>query len=264
MSSSRLTVAALAIAPVKGLRLQRVEHVEVGLRGVVGDRRFYLVDERGRMVNGKLTGALQQVSAEIDEELLTLAFPDGSRVSGEVVLGEPLESTFFSSDRTARLLEGSFAEALSEHAGRALRIVAPADASAAQDRGGERAAVSLLTRASIDELARAAGVPSVDGRRFRMNVEVEGASPFEEDGWVEREISVGEARVRFRGHVGRCLVTRRDPDTGTLDLETLELLARLRAGAATSEPLALGIYGAVTRAGSVRLGDPVRRTYAAY
>ncbi len=137
-------------------------------------------------------------------------------------------------------------------------MVAAADGSAATDRGSERAGLSLLSRASIERLAAAAGEPIIDGRRFRMNVEVTGAGAFEEDGWIEREVTIGRARVRFHGHVGRCLVTRRDPDTGELDLPMLELLGELRAGATTTEPLALGIYGSVLEPGVVRVGDTVR------
>jgi len=59
------------------------------------------------------------------------------------------------------------------------------------------------------------------------------------------------------GHVERCLVTGRDPDTGVSDLDTLDLLRSYRGGLATSEPLACGIYGQVIEPGAVQLGDAV-------
>ena len=47
------TVAALQTTPVKGLRVVARDAIELTAAGVADDRRFYLVDERGRMVNGK-------------------------------------------------------------------------------------------------------------------------------------------------------------------------------------------------------------------
>src|SRR6202043_1686361 len=109
------------------------------------------------------------------------------------------------------------------------------------DRGA-RGAVTMISRASLDSLARAAGERAIDARRFRMSIELAGAEPHEEDRWVGRELTVGEARILVEGHVGRCIVTSRHPETGELDLSTLELLREYRDGAATTEPLALGVY----------------------
>ncbi len=57
--------------------MQRIELDELGARG---NRRFYVIDERGRMVNGKRLGDLQTVIADYDVESgqLGLAFPDGT------------------------------------------------------------------------------------------------------------------------------------------------------------------------------------------
>jgi uncharacterized protein YcbX len=255
-----LRVAALAATPVKGLRLARREQVRLGRGGVDGDRRFYLIDARGRMVSGTKLGSLQEVRAEIVKsgarDHLALTFADGQRVAGEVGLGEEVRTTFYRGARQARLVRGPFADALSAHAGVPLRLVTNADGSPAVDRG-EKGAVTLLTRASLAPLAELAG-REVDPRRFRMSIEIDGAEAFEEDRWIGREIEIGGAKVLPRGHVGRCIVTTRHPDTGVSDLATLEHLRTLRGAAATTEPLAFGVYGAVISPGVVRLGDAVR------
>jgi uncharacterized protein YcbX len=89
-----------------------------------------------------------------------------------------------------------------------------------------------------------------------MHVEVEGVAAHEEDSWVGRDVRVGGALVHFHEHVGRCIVTSRDPDTGIVDVPTLELL-RYRRPERTSEPLALGIYGEVREPGAVSVGEEV-------
>ncbi len=209
------------------------------------------------MVNGKLLGALTEVVAEYrhDERELALHFPGGSQVSGTVTLGDPLQTTFFSRPAQARELLGSFGAALSDHVGRSGRIVEGVDRGAV-DRG-RAGGVSLVSRASLDALARVAG-GEVDGRRFRMLVEVGGlAEAHEEDTWVGEHVGLGEAVVRVRGHVGRCLTTQRHPESGRTDLPTLDLLRSYRAGLETTEPLAFGVYGEVVEPGRVAIGDPV-------
>jgi hypothetical protein len=90
-----------------------------------------------------------------------------------------------------------------------------------------------------------------------MLIEIDGVGPHAEDRWVGRTIRIGGAAVRFEGHVGRCLVTSRDPDSGRIDLPTLEILGQYRRDEDTTEPLAFGIYGAVADPGAIRVGDRV-------
>jgi uncharacterized protein len=242
---------------VKGLRVVLREQVELTPAGAADDRRFYLVDERGRMLNSKRIDGLNEVVAAYShgERALELRFPDGTLVAGEVELGERLQTLFHSRPAPARELRGAFAAALSEHLGRPVRIVEGVDRSGI-DRG-RRGAVSIVSRASLDALARVAGA-EVDARRFRMLVEVRGlAEPHEEDTWVGERIGLGAALVRVRGHVGRCNVTHRHPETSRPDLPTLDLLRSYRAGLETSEPLAFGVYGEVLEPGRVAVGDPV-------
>jgi uncharacterized protein YcbX len=243
---------------VKGLRVVAHEDIELTRDGAAGDRRFYLVDERGRMVNGKQLGNLNEVVAAYDgdERRLELRFPDGAHVAGAIDLGPPLQTTFYSRPAQARELLGAFGEALSDHTGRPVRIV-EGIARSGVDRG-RAGAVSLVSRASLGALARVAGAEEVDARRFRMLVVVDGLDEaHEEDTWVGERIGVGGAVVRVRGHVGRCNITHRDPETGSADLPTLDLLRSYRAGLDTTEPLAFGVYGEVLEPGRIAVGDAV-------
>jgi len=237
--------------------------VKLTTHGVREDRRFYLVDDRARMVNGKQLGMLNEVVAAYDDDARTLElrFPDGSVVDGAVELGEQLQTRFYARPARARELRGPFAAALSDHVGRPVRLVEGIDRSGIdRGRGG---ALSLVSRASLATLARAAGAGEVDARRFRMLVVVDGLDePHEEDTWVGEQIEVGGARVRVRGHVGRCDITHRHPETGRADLQTLDVLRSYRGGLETTEPLAFGIYGEVLRPGPIAVGDAVARCAA--
>ena len=211
------------------------------------------------MVNGKRLGQLVQVKPELDEaqNRLTLRLPEGDVVSGVVELGEPVEATFLGRPRPGRLVHGPWAQALSAWAGQGLRLVAPAAGLVGVDRG-VAGGVSVASLASVDRLARVLGVDSVDRARFRMLFWVDGLEPHAEDDWVGSQVMLGAAVVEFRGHVGRCVVTSQNTGTGVQDLDTLAGLKAYRAGAATTAPLALGVWGEVVSGGRVRLGDLVQ------
>jgi uncharacterized protein len=250
-------VTALAVTPVKSLRISRPETIEVQRAGVRGDRSFLLVDDRGRMVNAKRHPALNQVVAELDDKrCLILRFPDGRVVDGPADPGEEIQIRFYSLMRPARAIRGPFSEALSEHAGAPLRLVAFPDGRPAVDRGAA-GAVTLVSQATVAALAERAGREWIDSRRFRMTVEVAGVEPFAEDAWIGRDVRVGGVTLRPFGHVGRCAVTTLDPDTGEVDLPTLDLLREFRVDAGTSEPLAIGVHCAVRVGGAITVGDAV-------
>src|SRR3954468_2378438 len=86
-------VAQISIAPVKSLGLVHPDSVELGPYGVEGDRRFWLLDEDGRLFNNKRNGPIVQVRPDWDEDSreLALTFPDGRRVEGIVELGDTVE-----------------------------------------------------------------------------------------------------------------------------------------------------------------------------
>jgi MOSC domain-containing protein len=251
-----VTVTALAIAPVKAMRLRTVDAVQIGELGAVGDRRFYVVDERGRMVNGKQHAALQTIVPDYDPVTgrLTLTFPDGvPPVSGVVEHGEAVTARFYRRTDEIPALRGPWSEAVSEFVGAPLRLV---EAETGVDRGRDGAA-SLISRASLNRLAEQAGIDGIDARRFRMLIEIDGVPAHQEDRWIGRRLRVGEALLRMRGHVGRCLITSRDPDSARADLDTLDLLRAYRGDEESAEPLPFGVYGEVLEGGAVRMGDPV-------
>lgn len=252
-------VVGLLVAPIKGLRVVAREAVELGAGGVRENRRFFLIDAEDQMINGKRLNSLQAVLADYSDadRTLSLRFPDETVVTGPVQHGRRLVAGFFSTTVGAVEVRGPWSDALSEHVGTAVRLVEAEAAAGAVDRGQD-GAVSLISRATVERLTSAAGRErAIDARRFRMLFEIDGTTAHEEDGWLERTLSIGEAVVVLQGHVGRCLVTKLDPDTGVRDLETLDILASYRRGAATTEPLACGVYGAVLAPGIVRVGDSV-------
>lgn len=124
--------------------------------------------------------------------------------------------------------------------------------------------VTISSAESLAAVAEVAGA-DVDGRRFRMLIELEGGEPFEEEGWTGRTLRIGSARVRVGDSVGRCAVITQDPDTGGADLPLLKVLRderRARDSAARRprldrESITFGVYATVTRAGRVSVGEAI-------
>ena len=83
------SVSGLAVTAIKGTRLRRVNSIVLGPAGAEGNRRFYLIDDHGRMVNAKMLGELQTVVASMAGDRLTLGFPDGRVVEDRISAGDP-------------------------------------------------------------------------------------------------------------------------------------------------------------------------------
>jgi|SRR5579875_186253 len=249
----------ISVAPVKGLGLVQLSAVELGWSGAAANRVFYLVDQDGRMVNGKRLGALATVVPAYDPALMTLSlrFPDGSEVAGEVVRGQEVTTSFFGRPVLGHAVEGPWSEALSSYFGRRLSLVKVAHEGEGVDRGA-KATVSVLSTASLARLAEALGArEGLDPRRFRMLFGVSGVAAHAEDTWVGRRARFGEAVVAIGGLAGRCLVTSQDPGTGEPDLDTLGALRSYRRGPEGAEKFPFGVWGAVVQPGRVALGDTV-------
>ncbi|MCA0400689.1 MAG: MOSC domain-containing protein [Proteobacteria bacterium] len=110
--------------------------------------------------------------------------------------------------------------------------------------------VSILNRTTIDTIAREAfGKETLDPRRFRGNVVVEGLDAFVENEWIDRKIRLGEVELEVVKRIRRCAATGVDPRTGIRDVEMVEGIMR-RFGHPDC-----GIYARVTRGGVIRPGD---------
>ncbi len=251
-------VARISIAPVKSLGLVHPEEIELERDGVRGNRRFWMVDADGRLVNNKRNGPMVQIRPEWDEETqrLALTFPDGARLEGTVELGEPVAALMYGHPHPSRRVLGPWEQALSEFIGEPITLLYAEQH--AVDRGYQGGSVSLVSRASLERLGEAAGAGApLDGRRFRMLLEIEGVDAHAEDGWLGSQVRVGDATLLLNGDVGRCVVTSQNPDTGITDVDTLGTLAAYRREG-RNEPLPFGVYGSVAVPGRIRVGDPVQ------
>jgi hypothetical protein len=131
-------------------------------------------------------------------------------------------------------VQGPWAAALSDYAGRELRLARTDAPGRAVDRPD--GSVSIVSDESVDELARQAGVDDADARRFRMLVGAHGGEPHVEDTWIGRDVRIGDAVVRVHEQVARLRDHDEEPDTGERDLDTLRVIRAYRGTRGTEAP----------------------------
>ena len=108
--------------------------------------------------------------------------------------------------------------------------------------------ISILTTASLRALSEAAGKP-VEDTRFRGNIWLDGCDPWAERGWIGQRLRIGEAEIEVREHIGRCMATTANPESGEQDIWTLKLLEKHWGHTQ------FGVYGEVVKAGRIAIGD---------
>jgi hypothetical protein len=248
-------VTRLNIAPVRSLGLETRDEIVLGPLGVAEDRRFFVIDENGRLVDQLISAEMVRVKAWTDPgaTVLRLTFPDGTVCEDAVRPAGPVEIPVHGRVALGHLVDGPLGVALGDFLGRRVRIVRC-------DRiGGTRRAhpATLVTDGSLDAIGSVLGVGDVDARRFRMLIELEGGGPHEEDTWLGGRIGLGETVLRISGQVARCAMTTHDPNTGERDYDTLHAIRQYR-GQMNGKDLMFGVWGEVETPGRIRVGDEVR------
>jgi uncharacterized protein len=250
------TVARIGVTPLKGTRLLHPASVQLTPLGIPGNRRFHLVNERGELFSCGDFGPLMRVGAAYDAatESLTLDLPGGTSVSaGPGDLGGPHVTDFYGRPVPGRFVEGPASGALSAYVGCPLRLVR-ADA---EGDGPDEHRLTLVSLASVEDLGARHGRPALSPGRFRMNLELDGCAPYEEDRWSGTAVRVGTAVIRVLGPVPRCVATTRDPATGAKDFDTLKAISAYRPLMANPRGVPFGMYAEVETPGRVALGDTV-------
>jgi uncharacterized protein YcbX len=262
-----MQVAGLNVFPLKSARGIAVDAVEIEARGPAGDRRWMIVDAHGRLVTQRELPQLARLAAAPTGAGLRLGFDGETLEVARPGAGEPRISATVWRD-TLPLPEAAPAAAwLSRLFGTSLRLVhQPEDAvrpvNAEWGAAGDEVSLAdgfpllVATTASLAAVERAVGAP-LEMRRFRPNLVIEGAEPWEEDFWAT--IRAGAVELDLVKPCARCTVPTVDPERGVFaGDEPLDALRRIRLSADRRVPGVLFGWNAVPRRlGAIRLGDPV-------
>jgi uncharacterized protein len=249
-----VTVSQLAIAPVKGMRLQCTSEVQLGQHGVTGDREFLVIGENGELLLTGRTPALLQIEPTWDwaQNVLTLTFPDGEVVQDRPEPGAAATTRMYDGrELPGWIVPGPLGAALSGYLGRPVRLFKRAP----EHFGNDDQPVTLMSQASLQALAPEFNGTAPDSRRFRMTITVTGTDAWAEHAWGGQKVTIGEVILRVIVPVPRCVVTTRNPESGATDARVLHALARLRG----NNDITFGVWCDILRPGRIHVGDAVAR-----
>ncbi len=111
-------------------------------------------------------------------------------------------------------------------------------------------AVSILSRDSVAAFSKDIGQP-INEKRFRMNIEVEGWTPWVELDHVGRNVQIGSVRLKVLLRTRRCAATEVNPKTAERDMPIPSLLRK------TYAHFDMGVYAEVVEGGTIKLGDEI-------
>lgn len=257
-------IAALYRHPVKGFTPESCGALTVLGARVAGDRVLGVVlgdAEPRETVTGGEWWPKQQMMALVNTPglaRLTLRYDDArqhltlsldERVLADVGLDDAGRATF--AEAVAAFVR-TLPEAVDlDVPGRLpLRLVGDGVTPRFQDRVG--GFVTAHGRGSLEALSVALADPSLDERRFRSNIAIEGLDAWAELGWSGR-VRIGSVEFKAERPIGRCVATHANPEDGVRDREVLTTLTRVIGQA---EPQ-FGVLLTPTSEGTIRLGDPV-------
>ncbi|MBK5098088.1 MAG: MOSC domain-containing protein [Gemmatimonadetes bacterium] len=263
--SNRL--AGLHLYPLKSAAAFSVHHAEVDPIGLVGDRRWMLVDPRARPLTQRElprlarvhaipapAGGLEIVALGMPMLQLDVPGPESPVVQTELH-GRPTEGWLAAPDAADWLTD------FLETPCRLLYVPPPLARAVAAPWGLEhdRTAFTdgfpflLIGEGSLAALNDRLGRP-VPMDRFRPNLVVSGTEPFEEDEW--QRVRIGSLEFRVVKPCPRCVVTTVDQATGARD-PAGEPLATLATFRKLDGKVWFGMNLIHEGAGQLRLGDPV-------
>ena len=234
--SYQVSVRELWVYPVKSLAGLQVDSLSFDHNGPMGDRRWMLVDERGRFVTqrSQMLMALYRL-AQVDGRIqvtspkghtLLLPVPQSSQTYPEITV------TVWKDELTGYEVDTTASEWFSEQLGMTVRLVWLGDASErrvpdAQASDDERVGFAdgypllVCNQASLDELVNTTGL-SLEQRRFRPNVVVDGLPASEELALGEWHLD--EGMLALLKVCERCNIPSINPKTGVFEKATASLL----------------------------------------
>jgi uncharacterized protein YcbX len=259
------TIAALWRYPVKSMAGEQLDAVELGERGLVGDRGRALFDTAsGKIVSAKNPRkwpslldchvsyvAPPRPGSPLPAVCITL--PNGARVATDKPDAERMLSQCFGHE--VRL-------ATSPTEGQQIEMMLPEDPTEqvlevpiSPVGFFDLAAVHLLTTASLRALANAAPDSRIDVRRFRPNLVIElpaRREGFVESEWIGQTLAIGDrVRLSIIAPCPRCIMT--SVSQGDLPKDA----GVLRAAVEKNEGN-FGVYAMVAADGIIRRGDSLK------
>lgn len=258
------TVTDIYEYPLKSTQGNRLKRAEIGLAGLVNDRKLAVIDNGNKIITGREFPEMVRISSEIRNGTLLLRAPELEDITIElnschtyvtaILFGKKVVGTVLKSDASqwiSSALNGNF------------KLIYLVDDSGPLKGNGSETRdfstkyvdsspvhlINLKTLAYLNSKLR----DKVRPENFRPNIVLYGDEPFEEDYWTE--ININGCTLKVQGLTERCVFTTINPKTAlkNSDIEPLATLARIRRS--NNQAITFGIDLLPVSEGSIKIGD---------
>lgn len=228
------------IYPIKSLGGIRLETWTLEEKGFTHDRRWMLVDEKGKFMSQRSIHKMALFQVYLEENGLKVSQKNDPeqflKIPFDSKAVEKIQVQIWEDEVVADVLEKEYNEWFSEFLEVPCRLVRMPEST--QRRLKPKYAVNdesvsfadgmpylLIGQASLDELNSRLEDP-VGMERFRPNLVFSGGGPFDEDRWGS--VKIGEAEFKITKPCARCVMTTVDQKTASKGKEPLKTLATYR------------------------------------
>ncbi|MEL6599137.1 MAG: MOSC domain-containing protein [Pseudomonadota bacterium] len=218
------TLAQIWRHPIKGVGAERLERVTLSPGTTLPFDRHWAIAQEGaafdetapgwvpcrNFIRGAKAASLMAVTARMDGPTLTLRHPELPELTANP--DDPADAA-----RIVDWVRPIYPE----------NRPAPERIVSAPGRGmtdSDFPSVAILSLSTLTALSQKVG-QTLDPRRFRGNLWVEGTAPWEEFDWVGQTLRVGTSLLKVEERITRCRATEANPVTGRRDAATLDALA---------------------------------------
>jgi uncharacterized protein YcbX len=262
-----MVVTALNIYPIKSVGGIPCTERAVERQGLRGDRRYMVVEAKGRSMTMRQFPHMALVHPELTVDGYRLHAPGmgALELPVEFTQGERIQVTVWEDSPNALVADDAINAWFSQALGMSCRLVFMPD-SDRRDVGSHHgqpgdqvsfadgAPLLLTSEASLADLNQRLDEP-VSMARFRPNLVVNGTTPYEEDDWSR--IAIGECEFEVAWSCSRCILTTVDPMTGKRDASR-QPLATLQAYRDSPNGPLFGQNLIPRNLGRIKVGDAVR------
>jgi uncharacterized protein YcbX len=238
------TVAEIWRYPVQSMRGEALAAAAIAESGVVGDRRYGVVDPEMGMVISSAQGR-RKWRDSVTLAARYLDAPSNGSVAPSVEILLPDRSRLRNDEQDIDLR-------LTAALGAAVHLADKASEGKRSDYSHE--ALHLLTTASLRQFAHHHPEGRFAPARFRPNIVIDTGDKtgFLEQGWIGRRFIIGDGvEIAITEHCKRCAMT-------TLPQGDLPLDPVILHTASAHNNTRAGVYASVVRPGTTKVGDPVR------
>ncbi|MBW4649642.1 MAG: MOSC domain-containing protein [Kastovskya adunca ATA6-11-RM4] len=259
-----IKLSEINIYPIKSAAGIALKTASVENRGLQYDRRWMLVDQRGKFISQRRFPRLALIRVQIEGSQLVVQTPNRDQLSIPLCLdAERVAVNIWKDVCEAIPAPETVSQWFSDFLELPCQLVympdstkRPVDTHYAHHNESVSFADSfpflLISEASLEDLNQRLEEP-VPMNRFRPNLVVSGCEAFAEDSW--RTIRIGSVRFQVAAPCSRCVVTTVDQSRGIRGKEPLQTLAQYRR---RDREIFFGQNLIAGELGTLQLGDAVQ------